>query len=373
MATIRTLSPTKFRVDIRRNNTFIQSKTFSAKNKAVKWSNHVENNIKTILDLKPKKLKKITLNEVEALGGRELFIKLGVDLKFITFEKLADEYIRQWSGKNRGQIGQALYWAKVFKNKPIKSITKKDVRKAIDKFASSGMFITNGSGKKSKTLRSSNTVIRYKVVLSVIFKYAISKDYLKDNPVKSVSIKATPNKIERYLSEEEREALLTACKQSSWNKLNLLVLMAITTGMRRSELINLRWTDIDFDKSLAKLADTKNGCPRLNPIPTPAMDELKKFRQVGDGYIFNSPYKPSRPFEFTKRWKSAIALAGIENFRFHDLRHTAASYLVMAGATLHETAEILGHKSTETTKRYAHLSTDHKSALAERVMSGIFS
>jgi len=148
--------------------------------------------------------------------------------------------------------------------------------------------------------------------------------------------------------------------------------MAITTGMRKSEMMHLRWSDIDFDRSLARLADTKNGSPRHNPIPAPAMQELKKFRKTGNDYIFSSPYKPSVPFEFTKRWKAALTLAGIENFRFHDLRHTAASYLVMAGATLHETAEILGHKSTETTKRYAHLSTQHKSALAERVMGNIF-
>jgi len=72
------------------------------------------------------------------------------------------------------------------------------------------------------------------------------------------------------------------------------------------------------------------------------------------------------------QWTRALQRANIKNFRFHDLRHTAASYLVMNGASLHETAEILGHKSTQTTKRYAHLSTDHKSALSERVMEKVF-
>jgi integrase len=148
--------------------------------------------------------------------------------------------------------------------------------------------------------------------------------------------------------------------------------MGITTGMRKSEITNLRWTDINFDKGLAKLATTKNSLPRLNPIPGPALDELKKYREVGNGLIFASPNDLEKPFDFRVQWTRAMQQANIEAFRFHDLRHTAASYLVMNGASLHETAEILGHKSTQTTKRYAHLSTDHKIALSERVMDKIF-
>ena len=194
----------------------------------------------------------------------------------------------------------------------------------------------------------------------------------KDNPVDGIFIDATPNQIERFLDDRERKALLSSCQESTWDKLYLVVLMAITTGMRKAELANLRWTDINFDKGLAKLATTKNGSPRINPIPATALDELKKFRQVGNGLIFVSSYDLEKPFDFRVQWKRALQRANIKNFRFHDLRHTAASFLVMGGASLHETAEILGHKSTQTTRRYAHLSTDHKSALTERVMGTIF-
>jgi integrase len=164
----------------------------------------------------------------------------------------------------------------------------------------------------------------------------------------------TPNQLERFLDDRERKALMSACKKSTWDKLYLVVLMAITTGMRKSELINLRWTDINFDKGLAKLATTKNGAPQINPIPALALDDLKKFRQVGNGLIFVSPYNAEKPFDFRVQWTRAMQRANIKNFRFHDLRHTAASYLVMNGASLHETAEILGYNSTQTTKRYAH-------------------
>ena len=211
-----------------------------------------------------------------------------------------------------------------------------------------------------------------KAVLSSIFIFGIKKKYLDKNPTEKVSITASPNRIERFLSDDERDRLLDACFESDWDKMHLLVLLAITSGMRKSELLNLRWSDINFDKGLASLADTKNGSPRVNPIPSFVLEDLRHFRQIGNGLIFFSPNNPDKPFDFRKQWAKALCRAGISGFRFHDLRHTAASYLVMDGATLLETAEILGHKSTQTTERYAHLSTKHKSALSERVMNKVF-
>ena len=372
MATIRKLPNGKYRTDIRKNNSFIQAKTFILKEQAEQYAVELETNIDSILNLKPKKLKKITPDKVEALGGAWLFQKLGVELEFMTFETLADEYMRQWKGKDKNQVYRAMYWQNTFNDTPIKSITSKQVKKAVKDFATGNAFLTDGSGKKSNKPRSSNTAIRYKAVLSAMFKYAIREDYLKENPVDGVFVEATPNKIERYLSDDDRNKLLTECKNAAWDKMHLLVLLAITTGMRKGELMKLRWTDIDFEKGLANLTDTKNGESRSNPIPEVTLIELRKFRQIGNGLLFNSPTRPERPFEFRKQWQGALDRAGIESFRFHDLRHTAASYLVMAGATLYETAQVLGHKSTQTTERYAHLSTGHKSEVVERVMGKVF-
>jgi len=146
--------------------------------------------------------------------------------------------------------------------------------------------------------------------------------------------------------------------------------LAITTGARRGELLGLKWTDIDFQRRTATLHKTKNGDKRVLPLPTPAITELMKFRQT-NGLVFPGLRKPHRPFDPHNVFKKALEEAGIHNFRFHDLRHSAASYLVMNGATLYETGEVLGHKSIETTKRYAHLSIEHKAQLTERVMTGI--
>jgi site-specific recombinase XerD len=89
------------------------------------------------------------------------------------------------------------------------------------------------------------------------------------------------------------------------------------------------------------------------------------------GLIFASEKKSSQAMEFRKHWLKALKAAEIEDFRFHDLRHTTASYLVMNGATLYEVGEVLGHKNLETTKRYAHLSTKHKQALTDRVLGSL--
>jgi len=222
------------------------------------------------------------------------------------------------------------------------------------------------------TAKGNNTLLRMKSVLSSIFIYAIDKKYLEKNPTLKVKIKAEKNQIERFLSDAERVRLLNVCKQSTWDKMHLLILLAVTTGMRKSELSYLRWNDINFDKGLATLHDTKNGSPRLNPIPNFVLEEMKPFRQVGNGLIFFSPNDREKPFDFRKQWEKMRRDADIIDFRFHDLRHSAASYLVMGGATLYETGQILGHKSQETTQRYAHLSTGHKSELSERVMDKVF-
>jgi len=367
MAYIRTLPSGKYRVEIRKNHNTIQNKTFADKLQAEQWAADFEGKIEVILSIKPKKLKNLSPGKVEELGGIALFQKLGVDVDFLTFKALANEYMSQWTGKDENTFRRVEFWLNVFNDKPIKSIKPSHIEIILEQYANGSV---NGYG--SDKPKSNNTILRMKSVLSSVFIYAIDKKYLEKNPTEKVRIKAQNNQIERFLSDEERERLLKACKQSTWDKMHLLILLAITTGMRKSELSYLRWNDIDFERGLATLHDTKNGSPRLNPIPSFVLEEMRAIRQVGKGLIFFSPNNIERPFDFRKQWNWVKQEADINNFRFHDLRHTAASYLVMAGASLHEAGQILGHKSEQTTKRYAHLSTDHKAALSERVMSKVF-
>ena len=169
------------------------------------------------------------------------------------------------------------------------------------------------------------------------------------NPVRSEfvsSFSENPPK-NRFLSPQEQQNLLTATRSSHWNKLYLLVLLALTTGARRGELLKLTWLDLDLTNKVARLHTTKNNEPRLLPLLEPVIEELMRFRE------------------------KALRNAGLSNLRFHDLRHTAASNMVSASRTLFETGTLLGHKQSSTTMRYAHLAHHHTSKMAEDVWNSL--
>ena len=211
-----------------------------------------------------------------------------------------------------------------------------------------------------------------RAALSALFKYAIKeKRYIKVNPVALVPSRTENNKIVRYLSDAERDALLVECEASDWPLLYLLVVLGITTGGRKGELLSMRWEGVNWKERAYLLPTTKNGESRVLSLPQVAIKEMMRHRKK-TGLIFASEAMPTKPMNFEKHWQKALEAAEIENFRFHDLRHTAASYLAMSGATLHEVGEVLGHKSLQTTKRYAHLSNDHKQKLTDRVMEEKF-
>jgi integrase len=123
----------------------------------------------------------------------------------------------------------------------------------------------------------------------------------------------------------------------------------------------------------AYVTQKKNGEPRVLPLVDNVVAELmRQPRPINsDSLIFGSHRAAGKPFEFRKHWDKAVKTSGIDNFRFHDLRHTCASYLAQNGASLLEIADVLGHKQIEVTKRYSHLCVEHKQGLVDRVMSHV--
>ena len=218
---------------------------------------------------------------------------------------------------------------------------------------------------------SNSTINKYKKLVSVVFNYGIRELGLLDNPTRYIRSLPEKKGRTRYLSDNERERLFKACRASKWNKLYLLVLMAITTGARRGELLSLRWNSVDIDKQTAYVLTSKNGEPKVLPLTESVIKELERFSLNDSSLIFSSEIKPDRPYIFFKQWKRVREEAELKDFRFHDLRHTTASYLAQNGATLLEIADVLGHKQIEVTKRYAHLCIEHKSSLINRVMGAI--
>jgi integrase len=146
------------------------------------------------------------------------------------------------------------------------------------------------------------------------------------------------------------------------------VLLALTTGARKGELLGLRWADVDLEQGIATLARTKNGSARVLPLVPSAVEELAKFKGVPAAWVFESPRDPKRVFCVDGQWKKALADAKLKGVVMHTCRHTAASMLAQAGASTVELADVLGHKDLKMVARYSHLSTSHKSALVTRVL-----
>jgi integrase len=147
-----------------------------------------------------------------------------------------------------------------------------------------------------------------------------------------------------------------------------LVVAALSTGARAGELLDLEWRDVDLKAGYAIAHDTKNGEDRRLYLAAKALDEfrtLQKVRSLHDPRVFGG-------YGYRRSWEKALEAAEIENFRFHDLRHTAASNLAMNGATLAEIAEVLGHKTLAMVQRYAHLSESHVSGVVARMNEKVF-
>jgi len=211
--------------------------------------------------------------------------------------------------------------------------------------------------------------------------------------MKSLRTDNAPNV--RYLSDKEKERLYSAlstrneskklARQSHENwasKRNIklkpsisvvysdylmpLVLLAINTGMRRGEIFNLRWSDIDLDKRLLTVRGeiSKSGYTRHIPLTIEAYRCLESWGgdKASKDLVFPSPRTGKRLDNINSSWETLMKLAKLDNFRFHDLRHHFASSLVMRGVDLNTVRELLGHRDLKTTLCYAHLAPEHKAA-----------
>ncbi len=225
--------------------------------------------------------------------------------------------------------------------------------------------------KTKEKLRSPATVVRYLSSLSVAVSYAVKEwAWMDENPVLKVRKPIEPRGRVRFLTNEERQDLLTQCQKKDIHPfLYPLVVLALSTGARWSELLNLKWDNIDLQQRMIRLEKTKNGERRSIPIVGHGWEELQQLRsnrRTDTPYLFPRQ-DGQKPMEIRKHWEKAVKDAKIEDFRFHDLRHTAASYLAMEGATLLEIADVLGHKQLQMVKRYAHLGEQHTVSVLEKM------
>ena len=240
---------------------------------------------------------------------------------------------------------QLKWWDKKGGTLPLNKITPK--------------WIVERRDELKRTKPTQSTVNRYLAALSVVMTACVREWHLiASNPVQNVRKLKEPPGRTRYLSEEELRDLMCSVKNNA--DLKLAVLLALTTGARRMEVWALERDDIDLKNGFVTFRKTKTGAVRSVPIHGEALELLRtKIYRNDTPLIFPSKKNPSVAFDFRAPFEAAVKRAGIEDFRWHDLRHSAASYLIRAGINLRIVGEILGHKNISMTMRYSHLAPDH--------------
>lgn len=192
---------------------------------------------------------------------------------------------------------------------------------------------------------------------------AIEWHYLKDNHLQIVKkLKEPPGRL-RYLTDDEMKTLLRECALH----LRPMVIVALNTGFRKSEILNLRWSDVDMTNRVITVQKSKNNESKIVPINETLYRTLISLKHCSDGRpVFAG--KDGKPYvDIRKSFAAALKRAGIKNFRFHDLRHTFASPLVMAGVDIRTAQELMGHKDIRMTMRYSHLSSAHLKEAVKRI------
>lgn len=230
-----------------------------------------------------------------------------------------------------------------FKGKALRQITPP----LIEMFKQEFLSVPTRYGGK----RSGSTVNYHLSVLSKIFSLAVDAEIVESNPCFRVKKLKLNNQRFRVLSIEEEISFFDALSD---NKLVAnIVTVALHTGMRRGEIFNLKWFDVDFNRKMIQIQESKAGKKRLVPMNATVVGLLTSIPRSNE-FVFPSPRTGGRLNNIKRSFRSAVTEAGIQNFRFHDLRHTAATRMADAGADAFTLMKILGHSDIRMTARYTH-------------------
>lgn len=299
----------------------------------------------------------------------------------ITIARLIELYMAHYSGRDASCGSKLSWWSARLGHLTLTELDDDHVGAGLDALAERpGRYYAgkDADGKPIHKARRSKlapaSVNRYHSALASVITWAIKrriapKGYV--HPCRSVESRPENNARTRFLSDDERTRLLDACRAAAWPKLYLLVLMALTTGARRGELLGLHWRDVDLERAVASVGRTKNGDPRMLPLTPGVCEEMKRMTRSPSSLVFARAGDPTRVFTFEPHFRKALAAAKVRDFTFHCLRHSCASMLAQRGRTLLEIADLLGHRQLQMTKRYAHLCTGHKAAMAREVFGDI--
>ena len=317
----------------------------------------------------------------EELAKKRTLAKQGIVInKRITFREVAQKYARLQAGKPSFENSQKYflgYWKKNERKEEewhdmILSKHFGDYRLCrigpldIEAFKRA----RSETPTKSKKVRTGTTLNRELEFLRLVLNKGKEWGYLAENPFsrfhKSIMEPEDHGRV-RYLTEDEIKVLLAA----SPPYLKAIIQAGLMTGLRKGDLLRLKWEDVDLEKGILFFNEQKKrGKRTVKVLNSDMLALLQGIPAKNDGYIFHGP--DGRPLKDCQRsFRTALKKAGIKDFHFHDLRHTSASWMVMKGASMKAVQEHLGHSNLSMTERYSHLSPAFQKSEVER-LNGVF-
>ena len=223
-----------------------------------------------------------------------------------------------------------------------------------------------------KTSHSPATANRHLALLHAMFKRAIQWGFLEKNPATGIRKHQENNEIHRYLSDDEIMRFIEALKTEENQVAVAAFKLLLFTGVRRQEALDALWENVDLQKRVWFLPTSKSGKSRhviLNPMAVELLQ--KQPRLPNNPFIFPGKIEGKQINNPVKAFKRVLKVAGIIDFRIHDLRHTHASIAINNGASLYEVQHLLGHSQAVTTARYAHLADDTLRKVSDSISSSI--
>jgi integrase len=294
-------------------------------------------------------------NTLAKLRTEKLDEKLGYkkpgNQEDVYFERFAEDFINLYAKQNKRSWKRDVASLKnlnpFFKGKTIQGI---------------GPELVERYKAKRKTEVSPGTVNRELAFLKTMFNKAVEWGRLDASPLKNVKKFKEPSSKDRILAPDEMKALIEAAN----GHLKPILIIALNTGMRRGEILGLKWENADLSKRHIHIEDSKSGKSRDIPMNRLVIEALGAIPQSSEYVFFNA--KTGAPIQDVKTaFKSARENMNIKDLRFHDLRHTAAWRMVEAGVDLVTVSKILGHSSIQMTMRYCHPTPENMRMAVEKL------
>lgn len=279
-------------------------------------------------------------------------------------------------GNDLSALGRLTFFREQLGHLPVLEVTPDDVDAAISELARRGKMKTlrgKGAVPTGQPL-SGATLNRAVNLLAGVFKFARRNRLVPRSfspPTRGFDKAPEPVDPDRYVSAEEYERILACARVADqrWRRLPALLTLAYTTGLRKGNLLALRWGDVDFAARTVTVSRTKSGRPHVAPLASAAADELRKLSGRNDPDVLIFGNDAGKPFHHTRLLAKACTLAGVPQRGLHQFRHGFGTKLALSGVPQATISQLLAHADIGSSYRYIHHSVSDKIAVVDRVFA----